>query len=328
MKHKKLTKTIVGILAIVLMFSTAMLITGFSSSENLADAAAEADCEEIQALGLTTGTLRLLEERKDVDGNVIQRFADDQYSYYYSPSNREVVVISANDEVMEKIVQDASGLSLELVPAIDNDVMKYIKAFFPEYNLETVKIDLDTESGSPIEFFQYTIRDYRNEIQTNSAQISFSIDGQLTFVHGSHNKLDDSKDYSKINDSEAVRLACAYLIEKKAELEENANASLSEQTADEYITATDDMVLPDGVKVGETFKVEKLPAYEVYINSPDDINIITNQKLIYNDTVAWLVEFTVNTSWGEVDTIFNPLVHVYIDAATGKVLEMNMTDGS
>ena len=328
MRFSKLIKSIVGILVLVLLLSMSLLLAGASSPKAKSDETTEIDCKEIMALGLSKGSIRLIEERNDVAGNVIQHFVDDQYSYYFSPSERKVLVIVANDALMERIVRDASGLSMKIVPAVDNDIMSCIEKFFPEYNLETVIIDLNTESGSPIEFFQYTIRDFHNDIQTNSAQISFSIDGQLTFVYGSHNRLDASKDYSKISDSEAIRIACTYLVDKKTELENAANADASKQTSDEYIIATEDMVLPDGVKVGDTFKIEKLPIYEIFINTSDDMDVITNQKLVYNDTVAWLVEFTIKTSWGEIDTIFNPLVHIYVDATTGKILEMNMTDGS
>ena len=86
------------------------------------------------------------------------------------------------------------------------------------------------------------------------------------------------------------------------------------------------MVLPDGVKIGEEFKTEQLPQLEVYLNSVDDMNVSSVEKMVYQDTVAWLVEFSVNSSWGKFDEALNPFLHVYIDAATGEVLEMNSTD--
>lgn len=327
MKHTKYNKPIIGTLFMALALLTVFVLSGFSSSHESASAPYEIDCQEVKDLGLSTGTLRLIEERKDAVGNTIQKMSDDNYSYFFDPTKKEVLVIVANDAVMEGIVKEASTLSMELTPGVDNDIMSNIIKFFPEYNLDAVKIDLDTESGSPVEFFQYTIREYKNDIQINKAQMSFSYDGQLTFVYGSHNQLDETKDYSIIGASDAVEIAFSHLRKLKDAYEENINSSLVDDSTDEYITATEDMVLPDGVKVGDTFKLEKLPSYEIFIDSQSDINVIRNEKLMYGNTVAWLIEFTVQTSWGKYDTIFNPLIHIYVDAATGNVLEVNMTDG-
>lgn len=328
MKCTQFSKTTVGALLVAFTLVMLLFLTGFSSTQASASMVNEIDCQQITDLGISKGTLKLIEERKDAVGNTIQLLSDDYYSYYFDPSNKEVLVIVANNDVMEKIVENSSKLSLDSVPNIDNDVLGNIKKIFPEYNLDSLKIDLDTESGSPIEFFQYTIREYSNDIQINKAHLSFSYDGQLTFVNGSHNELDVNKDYSKIDSSAAIEIAFSYLMKTKDAYEKNANSSLAEASFEEYIVATEDMILPDGVKVGDTFRLEKLPAYEIYLDSHSDMNVIRNEKLMYEDTVAWLIEFTVCTSWGKYDTIFNPLIHIYVDASTGEILEMNMTDGN
>lgn len=327
MKLTKYTKPGIIILVMLVALSLVLVLSGFSLSPEAASSSNETDCQAVMDLGLSTGNLRLVEERKDAVGNTIQLLRDDYYSYFFDPMKNEVIVVTANDNIMEQITKNASTLSMELVPGVDNDIISYVSKFFPEYNLDDVKIDLDTESGSPIEFFQYTIREYENDIQVNKAQISFSYDGQLTFIYGSHNQLDEGKDYSKISASDAVGIAFSHLTKTKNAYEEGMNSSLAEDAAEEYITATDDMILPDGVKVGDTFRLERLPTYEIFIDDQNDMNVIKNEKLVYEDTVAWLVEFTVRTSWGEYDSIFNPLIHIYVDASTGDVLEINMTDG-
>jgi hypothetical protein len=40
-----------------------------------------------------------------------------------------------------------------------------------------------------------------------------------------------------------------------------------------------------------------------------------------------VIKFTLRTSWGEVDSIFNPLVNMRIDAMTGEKIEVISTDG-
>lgn len=327
MKSTKWKKAIIGILVVTLIVATTMLLTGFSSAKEYGGVQNKIECQEVMDLGLNSGTLRLVEERKDAIGNTIQIMRDDCYTYYYDTERKEVIVITINDSIMEKIVKDASDISMERIPLVDIDVMRYIKEIFPKYHLDTIKIDLDTESGSPIEFYRYTVHEYQDDIQTNRAQLSFSIDGQLTFVYGSHNEIDESKNYSRINEYDAIKIAYSYLVDKKDQYEKAMNANYSEHDSEKLITATEDMVLPDGVKVGETFELERLPVYEIFISSPDDMNISMNQKVVYGDTVAWLVEFTVKTSWGDVDPLFNPLFHVYVDAETGKVIELNTTDG-
>lgn len=327
MKRTKYAKLFFGTLVVSFALVVVLILSSFCSAHEPVSAPDEIDCQEVKSLGLSSGALKLIGESKDAGGNTVQKLCDDRYTYFFDPAKREVRVIIANDDVMEKIVDDASGLSMQLVPAADNDIMNVIRKFFPEYDLDAVKVDVDTESGSPIEFFQYTIREYKDDVQINKAQISISIDGQVTFVHGSHNRIGESEDYSKISSSDAIDIAFSYLTKAKSEYEEKMNPHLDEASAEEYIIATEDMLLPDGVKVGDTFKPEKLPAYKIFLDGKNDMNVIRNEKLMYGDTVAWLVEFTVRTSWGEYDSIFDPLIHIYVDASTGDVLEMNMTDG-
>ncbi len=277
---------------------------------------------------IQTGELRLVEERKDVAGNTIQIWNDEKYSYYYNETDGNVNVISANTNTMEEIVKSAKGLSLEQVPSLNTEtlVRDILNDFFPEYNLDSIKTVIDTESGNPIELFQFKIKEYYNDILLNTASISLSYDGQLTFLHGSHNTIDTKKDYSVYEESNIIELAFKYLQSKKEQIEYDINSGFNSSGEEEYYIATEDMVLPDGVKIGDVFKTEKLPLYEMVLNSVDDMNVSSVEKMAYKNTVAWLIEFSVNTSWGKYTKALNPLIHLYIDAATGEVLEMNSTD--
>lgn len=282
--------------------------------------------EKIAEIPIQTGELRLIEERKDVAGNVIQIWEDDTYSYYYDVTSNKIGVISANTKKMEAIVKNAGDISAGYIPSVDTDISGFLKDFFPEYDPESIEIELDTESGNPIEWFQYTVKEHYRDILQNTAHISLSYDGQLTFLQGSHNSIDRTIDYWAYNEQDAIRLAFMYLQSKKDDLEHEINTELQTSGNEKYLIATEEMVLPDGVKIGEEFKTEQLPQLEVYLNSVDDMNVSSVEKMVYQDTVAWLVEFSVNSSWGKFDEALNPFLHVYIDAATGEVLEMNSTD--
>ena len=73
-----------------------------------------------------------------------------------------------------------------------------------------------------------------------------------------------------------------------------------------------------------------LPWNYIILDTSEDMNVQCAEKMVYRtdeDTVAWMIELILKTEEGEKDSMFNPLVHIYIDAAEGKVLNMNYTDG-
>lgn len=282
--------------------------------------------EKLAEIPIRTGELRLIEERKDIAGNVIQIWEDDKYSYHFDVANNDVRVISANTERMEAIVKSAGDLSIGEIPNVDTDISGILKDFFSEYDLDSIKTEIDTESGNPIEWFEFTVKEYYKDILQNTAHISLSYDGQLTFLQGSRNTIDKTKDYWVYNEQDVVELAFKYILSKKDDWESDINSELKNPGEAEYFIATEEMVVPDGVKIGEEFKTERLPQYEIYLNSIDDMKVSDVEKMVYGDTVAWLVEFSVNTSWGNFDEVLNPFIHLYIDATTGEVLEMNSTD--
>lgn len=73
-----------------------------------------------------------------------------------------------------------------------------------------------------------------------------------------------------------------------------------------------------------------LPWNYIILDTSEDMNVQCAEKMVYRtdeDTVAWMVELILKTEEEEKDSMFNPLVHIYIDTAEGKVLNMNYTDG-
>ena len=212
---------------------------------------------------------------------------------YKNYSSVRDTILVADDNMMREITENAKNIGN--VDETEIDILAFVHEYFPEYNTETMKIDVEKGvSGSPLEYYQYTIYDYIDDIQVNRAHINFSYDGQLIFVQGSHNKIDRSKDYDKIDENKALDIAYSYLIEEKDRND-------------------------DG-----------LPWNYIILDTSEDMNVQCAEKMVYRmdeDTVAWMIELILKTEEGEKDSMFNPLVHIYIDAAEGKVLNMNYTDG-
>ena len=101
---------------------------------------------------------------------------------------------------------------------------------------------------------------------------------------------------------------------------------MASSPADIKENADDGFVLPDGVNSLDEVVEQKLPDYKILVNSNKDLTGINMVKEMYRGSVVWVVEFTLNTSWGEVDDMFNGLVLMIIDAQTGDVLEVASTD--
>jgi len=329
MKKIYIYRFFIGVIMLAVICLGISIFSEFASQESKANSKSEYESEEYKAisiLGLRNGELKVVEEQQNIQGDIIQKLSDDSYSYFYDTSKDAVIVLSACDQVMNKIVKEAPDNFMSSLSETEIDINKYIHQFFPEYNLNTIKISLDTSSGSPLESFRYTISDYQDGTKVNNAQMSFSYDGQLTFLYGTHNNHNNFKTYGNISEKDAISIAFSYLSNLKKDIENDANKNYTDDVP-ETIIATDDMILPDGVKPGETFISQKLPRYVIYLDTESDMSILSTEKTIYGNRVAWLIEFIVKTSWGDIDTIFNPLIHVYVDIENGNVLEMNSTNG-
>lgn len=256
--------------------------------------------EAVNALELHSGELRVLEDSKNAAGDKIQTLEDDAYVYRFNAEEKELVSICASTKEMEEIVRRAGETveSGDLTKEID--VMGIVRTYFPEYEPQTVQIEQEMGSGDPIGWYRYTVRDLRDELVLNTARIEFSYDRQLTFLQGTHNTLDAGMETLSCTREEAVAIAFRYLVEDMAAAQRGEN--------------------------GGAF-AEEMPEYEVFFDTVEDMRDLKMEKRMHGKRVAWLVEFTVHTSWGEVDDIFDPLIHIYVDAQTGEVLEMNQTDG-
>lgn len=327
---KKITSMLKLVVMVITLLTLSLMLTGFSPNpqgETVRESSevSAAMSKAISSLDLQEGELTVVSQMKGAKGNTILICEDNNYSYYVNESTNEVVVVSMNTRMMEKKVASAPEVSSLSTKQSDAIIQEVITKYFPEYDPKNLVVDVDSESGSPIEYYRYSVSEIQDDIQINRALISLSYDGQLTLLYGSHNSIDSSKNYSAISQDDAKSVAFEYMMNQKETLEKNVD--FSNTVEEEIIVATEDMILPDGVSVGDEFVLERLPNFQIKLNSIEDMDFIQVKKVVYNDTVAWFLEFIVDTSWGEYDTIFNPLVHVYIDASTGKVLEMNTTDG-
>ena len=126
---------------------------------------------------------------------------------------------------------------------------------------------------------------------------------------------------------DAAEIVLNYMIENVDTLEQKAKESMGGDVAGEVLIATEDMVLPDGVKVGDTFTVDKLPAYRLFIKSKKDMLNPSVMRIMYQGNVAWEVTFSAQSSWGEYDEVFNPCFTAYVDVQRGEILEITATDG-
>ena len=88
------------------------------------------------------------------------------------------------------------------------------------------------------------------------------------------------------------------------------------------------VILPDGVKSIDDVVEEQLPEYKLYLNTVKDLNNIKMNREVHNGKVVWFANFTISTSWGEVDSMFNSMISMEIDAMTGEIIEVLSTDGA
>lgn len=308
------------ILGLILFFSMGLVSILPSDYE------AEHAKQSISNLGISEGELKFVGQKENSYGKKQYTYTDNIYTYILDANSSEVVFTKLNTDKMKQLTEKASGITPTDREKTDLKIKGTIKKLFLDYNLDYTTVNIITDNGSPLDYILYEIEEKHGNIVVNRAVIGYGIDGSLTSFGGTHNKLDDFKGSDNYSEAQIINIAYDYLASNKSKIE--AAMIPSEDSGTDMKTYNDDEVVPpDGIKSIDEVVEVKLPEYKLELNNYKDLKDISIMKEMFNGSIVWKVNFTLNTSWGKVDSIFNPLINMKIDAMTGNIIEVISTDG-
>lgn len=291
---------------------------------------------------LTFQNLELVSTEEDVNGELMATYEDETYRYVLNKDNDTVRMLYMLPEKQEAIQN--SEMSVISRKEADDLMYKYMNTLFTEYDTDSLSYIVSENSDNLSEYYQYYIEEITSDTILNRAEIYFSSDGQLTYACGTHNEYFASTFSNSLSEQQAIDRVFTYVVAEKkeiAQLQEKSSlenedgiliSEMSEEknlTDEDTLIATEDMVLPDGVSVGDEFKpVDTMPDFNFIIESKNDLQISDVKKDATSGTVLWVVECQVDTTWGTYDEIFNYMGVFYVDAATGEIVNVEWTDGN
>ncbi len=153
------------------------------------------------------GRLRQISESTDASGHVIRIMEDDEYQYHYNVTRQQIRLISMKTELSEALVKAAEAKKLE---SKDVDLNPYLEMLFPGRDIKTLETTLSTGSGSPLEAYRYSVKEWEGDILLNAALLHFTRDGRLHSAFRSNMVMPDGVEQN-VDEAQAIKIAAEHL---------------------------------------------------------------------------------------------------------------------
>lgn len=245
---------------------------------------------------LLENSIKATDVIKNEAGQSLSVYSDSYYKYYVPEGTKEIAYVVLLEGEMEKLdslyTRKYSSEKNEANKTIskeeaDRILQDVILKLFPEYNNDDLYIQVDSETGSFIEYYRYHIEEVHDETRVNTAAVSLAFNGQIAMASGSHNTADMFDVKSNIKSDDVLNIVSSYMIDHKEEVEK----SISQPIAEDFKDASD-LIEPSIIKV------------------------------MRKGDVVWEASFTVKTSRGDYDELISPRITAYINAESGEIVEL------
>jgi len=273
-----------------------IVIQGDTLEEKLQNAVAH-----IHNSGLSNGTVTLEEEFVNIHGEIIYKCYDDIFNYSIHSNNfnvdlgtlRDWDALYTNDqEALEhnELTQKAHEIADILFLYID---MTYTE-ITPYYDIDDI--------GS----VRFSMHERRDNCRVNIGMLELSKSGKIMFFTSSSNSFYDFKNSNTFSIDEISELTFNTLLEVKTIVE----ASGGFDPGSEYGII--------GLPLSDVNYQNNLSAYEIYLNSIEDITFRQIEKAVSGNRTLWFIEAQVRTSLGSYDSAFDYVWVFQFDADTGE----------
>lgn len=310
MKNKKYYFFACIMLALVI----ANLYIGFAlETDTVEDLGTSSIVDKVNINGILEGKTDYRESIQNDAGQVLNVYSDENYLYYVTEADNRVAMVSLQADQMEKLSEMFSKGQINIISDEKAEEIMYevIGKVFPEYSVTDLCVSFDNVTGSSIESFRFYIEEVIDDNVINVASVSLAANGQISSVSGSHNTVDlfemgtatadATSEKCSVSKDDLPDIIARYVTDNLVAMESERMVD-GDVYSEETVIASEGMLLPDGVNIGDTFAVKRLPEYRIYCENAEDIHIVESARVIHKGVIAWEVKFTLDTSWGEVDS--------------------------
>lgn len=255
-----------------------------------------------------TDPLILESSMETANGDIIDIYIDSQYRYFVFRKTNELNVLSLSDEMMESLQQKYNDNPDALISTdvAEQRLREAVMQYFPEYDASQLKLELNNEPGSCLEYYVYIVYEYDGINRVNTASISLAFDGTVSMVSGSHNSPEVFIGSDVYTSKQIKDIVFSYVLQEKD------NLALEIYPDEHYYEDNGN----------------QLPKYQLFISTQKDMKNFSLEKVIWNGRPCWQAEFTLESSWAEFDAFYevtNPVFHINVDATSGEVVSLMHT---
>jgi len=266
------------------------------------------DAERSLRYFVDTDSLTLESSMETASGDIIDIYTDSQYRYSVFRETKELNVLSLSVEMMACLEQKYYDNPDALIStdAAEQRLREAVMQYFPEYDASQLKLELNDETGSCLEYYVYIVYEYDGINRVNTASISLAFDGTVSMVSGSHNSPEVFNGSDAYTSKQIEDIVFSYILQEKD------NLALEIYPDEQYY---EDNGNP-------------LPKYQLFISTHEDLKNLSLEKVIWNGRPCWQAEFTLESSWAEFDEFYevtNPVFHICVDAISGEVVSLMYT---
>lgn len=255
-----------------------------------------------------TDSLALESSTETANGDIIDIYTDSQYRYFVFRETNELNVLSLSDEMMASLEHkyDDNPDALITTDAAEQRLREAVMRYFPEYDASQLKLELNNEPGSCLEYYVYIVYEYDGVNRVNTASISLAFDGTVSMVSGSHNSPEVFNGSDAYTSKQIEDIVFSYILQEKD------NLALEIYPDEQYYEDNGN----------------QLPKYQLFISTHEDMKNFSLEKVIWNGRPCWQAEFTLESSWAEFDEFYevtNPVFHINVDAMSGEIVSQMHT---
>lgn len=255
-----------------------------------------------------TDSLTLESSMETASGDIIDIYTDSQYRYYVFRETKGLNVLSLSDEMMESLQQKYNDNPDALISTdlAEQYLIEAVRKYFPEYDANKLKLELNNEPGSCLEYYVYIVYEYDGINRVNTASISLAFDGTVSMVSGSHNSPEIFIGSDAYTSKQIEDIVFSYVLQEKD------NLALEIYPDEQYYEDNGN----------------QLPKYQLFISTHEDMKNFSLEKVIWNGRPCWQAEFALESSWAEFDEFYevtNPIFRFNVDAISGEVVSHTHT---
>ena len=255
-----------------------------------------------------TDSLTLESSMETASGDIIDIYTDSQYRYYVFRETKGLNVLSLSDEMMESLQQKYNDNPDALISTdlAEQYLIEAVRKYFPEYDANKLKLELNNEQGSCLEYYVYIVYEYDGINRVNTASISLAFDGTVSMVSGSHNSPEIFIGSDAYTSKQIEDIVFSYVLQEKD------NLALEIYLDEQYYEDNGN----------------QLPKYQLFISTHEDMKNFSLEKVIWNGRPCWQAEFALESSWAEFDEFYevtNPIFRFNVDAISGEVVSHTHT---